>query len=57
MGEDINNYGNIWAHGYNYKSPLIGHEVGVIMKIALGAGLDIGGTVAHFILKKDKKAK
>lgn len=54
MIEDINQYHNSWYGGYSYKSPLTGHEVGVIMKMIFGASIDIGCSLGAFHLNKKK---
>lgn len=54
MLRDINNYDNPWVSGYNYKSPLTEHEVGVIMRLVFGGALDIGCSIGAFQLYKKK---
>lgn len=54
MMQDIKNYDNPWASGYNYKSPLTEHELGVIMRMIFGGAIDIGCTVGAFQLNKQK---
>lgn len=54
MMGDINEYNNSWYGGYNYKSPLTDHEMGVVMRIFFGAVIDIGCSVAAFSVNKKK---
>lgn len=54
MMGDINQYHNSWYGGYNYKSPLTDHEMGVIMKMIFGLAIDIGCSVGAFKLAKKK---
>lgn len=54
MMGDINQYHNSWYGGYNYKSPLTDHEMGVIMKMIFGLAIDIGCSVGAFTLAKKK---
>lgn len=54
MMRDIDKYNSSWYGGYNYKSPLTDHEVGVIMKMIFGLAIDIGCSVGAFTLYKKK---
>lgn len=54
MMSDINRYNSSWYGGYNYKSPLTEHEMGVIMKMIFGGAIDIGCTVGAISLKKNR---
>lgn len=38
---DIHEYNNSWYNGYNYKSPLSDHEMGVVIRLVVGIVLDI----------------
>lgn len=51
---DIREYHNSWYGGYNYKSPLTDHEMGVIMRMIFGLAIDIGCSVGAFKLSKKK---
>lgn len=53
MMGDISDYHNSWYGGYNYKSPLSDHEMGVVMRLIVGIALDIGGAVGFIKAKKD----
>lgn len=53
MLQDISDYHDLWAQGYNYKSPLTEHEMSVIMQMVIGIALDIGGTISIFTQKKN----
>ena len=52
MFQDISNYHDLWARGYNYQSPLSDHEVSVIMQMVVGAAMDIGGMVSVYLQRR-----
>lgn len=52
MMGDINEYNNSWYGGYNYKSPLSDHEMGVIMKMFFGGVIDVVCSVSAFSVNK-----
>lgn len=54
MMSDISAYNDPWRSGYNYKSPLTDHEMGVVMKMIFGLAIDIGCSVGALTLNKKK---
>lgn len=55
MMDDISNYNDLWANGYNYKSPLSEHEIGIILLMVFGILLNIVGSVWYSSQKNSKK--
>ena len=54
MMEDISNYHDVWASGYNYKAPLTEHEIAVIAQMVFGLAVSTASSIWYNHLKNSK---
>lgn len=53
MSGDISDYYDSWIGGYNYKSPLTEHEIGIIMQMVIGLAIEVAGILGIFRSRKE----